>query len=435
MMESAMSADEFVMPSEHAETLVDAKAYADGRIYDTHAWLRKNLPVGLAKAEGFDPFWAITKYEDVKTIGRDNQLFHSGDRPIVLTSQASEQMMRQLTGDKAFFVRTLVQMDPPDHMKFRMMTQGWFAPNRMSALHEGLGNLADGAVAKLRSLGGTCDFVSEVGLHYPLAVILQILGVPKEDHGFMLKLTQEVFAPQDPDSMPEGIDMSDPAYLAEANKATLDRISAYFSNITEDRRRNPRDDLASVIANAEVDGKPIEDIDTQGYYTIIATAGHDTTSSSIAAAMHALAADPQLFARLKADPSLIPAFVNEAIRWSAPVKNFMRSAARDTEFQGVPFHANDWLMLCYASANRDEAFIQNAEVFDIDRPKFDHVSFGFGPHVCLGQHLARLEMKILFERLIPALKSVALNGPVELSQSFFVNGAKHLPIRFALEAA
>ncbi|HEY0106095.1 MAG TPA: cytochrome P450 [Rhizomicrobium sp.] len=429
-----MSVEQFRIPSDHAETLVDAKAYADGRIYDTHAWLRKNLPIGRAEPEGYDPFWVITRYDDLRAISRDNQAFHSGDRSIVLTSHASELLVRKLTGDKPFFVRTLVQMDPPDHMKYRLLTQGWFAPNRIGALQERLDKLAAASVDKMRSRDGACDFAAEIGLHYPLEVIMDILGVPKEDHQFMLQLTQEVFAPLDPDSMPEGLDLDNPAFLAEANKATLDRIGAYFSRITEDRRRQPRDDLSSVIANAQVDGQAISEMDTQGYYTIVATAGHDTTSSSIAAAMHALAADPKLFSRLKADAGLIPAFVQEAIRWAAPVKTFMRSATKDADFQGAPFRAKDWIMLCYASANRDEAVIRDADKFDIDRPKFDHVSFGYGAHVCLGQHLARLEMKILFEHLVPALKSVALDGEVELSQSFFVNGAKHLPIRFELEA-
>ena len=206
----------------------------------------------------------------------------------------------------------------------------------------------------------------------------------------------------------------------------------YFEAITNDRRANPRDDLATLLANAEIDGQPLPPFERTGYYTIVATAGHDTTSSSTAAAMWALATVPDLLDRVRSDLTLVPALIEESIRWATPVKTFMRSAAQDTELRGRKLKTDHWLMLCYASGNRDEDVFENPDVFDIDRKPNRQLAFGNGAHLCLGQHLARMEMRILYEELLPKLKSVRLNGEAKLSESFFVNGLKTLPIAFEL---
>ena len=420
------------IPAEHAAVLVDPAAYADGRIFETYAWLRANNPLGIARPEGFDPFWVVTRYDDIRAISLDNKRFPYGDRCSRLTDKASDDFTRSLTGGVPEIQRTLISMDPPQHMKFRLLTQGWFMPKNLKLLDERIGQLAAKAVSRLAEAGGACDFVTDVALHYPLEVILEILGLPEDDYPFMLRLTQEVFAPLDPDTMPEGVDPTDPAVFAHAQSAVQQMLTDYFGRIMAEQRRNPQNDIGSLIANATIDGQPMPLYDQIGYYAIVATAGHDTTSSSSAAAMWALAAQPGLLERLQADPALIARFVDEAIRWATPVKSFMRSAAEPTEYAGRRFGRNDWLMLCYASGNRDESKVANGEAFDIDRPPFEHVAFGYGPHVCLGQHLARREMAALFGRLVPALRSVELAGIAELSRSWFVNGLKHLPIRYEL---
>ncbi len=187
-----------------------------------------------------------------------------------------------------------------------------------------------------------------------------------------------------------------------------------------------------MLTYAEIDGQPLAALERSSYFTVIATAGHDTTSSSTAGAMWALASQPGLFDRVKADAGLIPALVEEAIRWTTPVKTFMRSAAEDTELRGRQLKANDWIMLAYASGNRDEEVFPEPDRFNIDRTPNRQLAFGNGAHVCLGQHLARMEIRILFEELLPRLKSVSLDGEPRYSESFFVNGLKTLPIRFEL---
>ena len=316
-------------------------------------------------------------------------------------------------------------------MKYRALTQAWFMPQNVKKREEEIRALAKEAVAQFVALPGRCDFVTDVAMHYPLRVVMNILGIPLEDFPRMLRLTQELFGAQDPDTKRFQDALSDEQY-AQILLAVVQDFASYFEAISKDRRKAPRDDLATLIANAKVDGAPIGQFEATGYYTIVATAGHDTTSSSTAGAMWALATQPGLLDRVRNDPSLIPALIEEAIRWTTPVKTFMRSAAEDTEIGGRRIAKGDWIMLCYASGNRDEDVFPHADTFDIDRTPNKQLAFGMGAHLCLGQHLARLEMRILYEELLPRLKSVKLAGDPRYTESWFVNGLKTLPIEFEL---
>jgi cytochrome P450 len=392
--------------------------------------MRANNPLGVAEVEGFDPFWVVTKHADILEISRNNALFASGVRGTTLMSKAGEARAYSITGTP-HLVRSLVQMDEPDHMKYRLLTQAWFMPANIKKREEDVRALARQAVDQFVALPGECDFVKDVALHYPLRVVMNILGVPEEDFGRMLRLTQELFGASDPDTERFKEALSDEQF-AQLLVGVIQDFTDYFEKITADRRANPRDDLATLLANSEIDGAPLPPFERTGYYTIVATAGHDTTSSSTACTMWALATVPGLLDRVRADASLIPALIEESIRWATPVKTFMRSARAETELRGRTIKEGDWLMLCYASGNRDEEVFPNPDVFDIDRKPNRQLAFGNGAHVCLGQHLARLEMRILFEELVPRLKSVRLNGEPKLTQSFFVNGLKTLPVAFEL---
>jgi cytochrome P450 len=343
-----------------------------------------------------------------------------------------DQRVRGMMGGSPHLLRTLVQMDAPDHPKYRALTQGWFMPTNLKGLEARIRVIARAAVDKMAALGTECDFVKEVALHYPLHVIMTILGVPEADEPRMLKLTQELFGAADPelgrqtDSAPLKLGRGE----QEMDFGVIIDFSNYFRALSEDRRKNPTDDLATIIANSKVDGQSISDLEAMSYYIIVAAAGHDTTSSSTAGAMWALAERPGEFAKLKADPSLIPGLVDESIRWTTPVKTFMRTATADTEFAGRQLKKNDWIMLCYASGNRDESVFEDPDAFRVDRKPNRHLAFGYGAHLCLGQHLAKMEMRILWEEMIPRLKSVELAGEPAMSEAVFVNGPKRLPIRF-----
>jgi len=423
------------LPPEVASTIIDPRAHADPiRLHEAYRWLRANNPLGRAELDGVDPFWVVTKHADILAISRDNALYRSGDLPTVFTTREADQKVRQLTGGSPHLVRSLVQMDEPDHMKYRALTQAWFMPSNLKRVEDRIRVIARSFVEKLYDLGGACDFVADVALHYPLRVVMEILGVPETDEPRMLQLTQELFGSTDPDLKRTGADagpMDTDAAIANLQAVIAD-FFGYFNAITLDRQANPRGDVASVIANGTIDGAPISPFEAMSYYIIVATAGHDTTSSSTAGALWALCDNPKELAKVKADPRLVSGLVEESIRWTTPVRHFMRSTTADVRVRDRDIAKGEWLMLCYPSGNRDEEVFEDPFAFRVDREPNRHLAFGYGAHLCLGQNLARMEMRILWEELLPRLQTVELAGEPRLSEAAFVNGPKALPIRYAL---
>jgi cytochrome P450 len=418
------------LSSEQLRGIVSAQAYAElNQLHETFRWLRHNDPIAKIEIEGFDPFWAVTRHADIMQIGRDKALFHNGDRATIVIDQKALKKVHDLVGGPQL-VRTIVHMDDPDHQKYRQLTQSWFMPGQLKRLEPQIRALAKQTVDEMVARGGMCDFATDVAALYPLRVIMLILGLPPEDEPRMLRLTQELFGNQDPDMTRGEAGMLDTELGAQQLFEVFVDFSNYFRQVTEDRRARPRDDVSTVIANGLVDGEPIGDFEAMSYYTIIAAAGHDTTSSSTAGAMWGLCEHPEAFAKVKADPALIPGLVEEGVRWTTPVKHFMRSATADTEVNGRHIAKGDWLMLCYLSGNRDEEVFHTPYRFRVDRDPNRHLGFGYGPHLCLGQHMAKMEMRILFEELIPRLSAVELAGEARMTASNFVSGPKSLPIRF-----
>ncbi|HPE48758.1 MAG TPA: cytochrome P450 [Hyphomonas sp.] len=421
------------IPTEIADAVVDPKAYADWyRSHEAFAWLRNNAPLDVAEVEGFDPFWVVSKHADILNVERQNDLFHNEDRSATLTTIEADQKVRALMGGSPNLLRSLVQMDNPDHMQYRRLTQGWFMPQNLRKLEDRIREIARKFIDKMAETGGECDFAKDVAFLYPLHVIMNVIGVPEEDEPRMLKLTQEIFGAQDPDQNRSGQSIADTELGIASIRETVADFFEYFAAVTEDRRKCPREDLASVIANGTVYDKPLGHLEAMSYYIIAATAGHDTTSNTTAGALWALAENQDEFRRLQDDLSMIPSMVEESIRWETPVKHFMRTATADTELAGKQIKKNDWLFLAYPSGNRDEDVFDDPYTFKIDRSPNKHVAFGYGAHVCLGQHLGRMEMRILWEELLPRLQSVELNGTPTRVQANFVCGPKSIPIRFRM---
>lgn len=415
-------------PPDLARTIVDPTAYADGRIHAAFAQLRREAPLAQAQVDGYNPFWAVTRHADIMEVERRSADFSSGDGPVTLMSR--EAIARApATGFQG--PRTLVQLDGAEHLALRQLTQGWFMPQNLRKLEARIREIARGSIDRMAALGGECDFAREIALYYPLRVIMEILGVPEADEPLMLKLTQEMFAAEDKELNRSGVEVDSAAALDGIRAAVMEFVG-YFSAMIQDRRTSPRDDLASVIANGEVGGQPLGLPEAIGYYMITATAGHDTTSHTTATGLWALAERPELLRALKADPSLIPAHVDESVRWTTAVKHFMRTATADVELGGQQIAKGDWLMLCYASGNRDEAVFERPFEYDVQRAPNRHIAFGYGPHVCIGQHLGRMEMRIFWEELLPRLESLELAGVPALTAATFVSGPKHLPIRYTL---
>ncbi len=386
--------------------------------------LRQEDPLRYMQPDGFEPFWNVTKYDDIKTIEGNKRVFINDPRP-TLAQLGMNEMVESIIGRK-HLVRSLVQMDDPDHMRYRTLTQAWFMGSNLRKLQARVDELAKMYVDKMADLGGECDFVKDVAIWYPLRVIMEILGVPEEDESLMLKLTQELFGSQDPDNQRS----FDPADFFKV----VEDFESYFDDLTKARRENPTDDVATLIANAEFDGEPIPRLDANGYYIIIATAGHDTTSASTAGGIHALIENPEQMQKLLADQTqYMPTAIDEVIRWVTPVRHFMRTATEDTEVRGQTIRAGESAILWYPSANRDEDVFTNPFEFRVDRKDAKQLSFGFGAHVCLGQHLARMEITALYKELFSRVTDIELAGEPRYVHSTFVGGLKSLPIRYRMK--
>ena len=421
------------IPRRLGQLITSPKAYAKQKsLLAGLRWLRANLPLGRVETEGFDPFWVVTKHADILEIIRQHDLFHNGDRSHTLVPRASDDIARTLTGGSPHPIRTLVHMDEPDHSKYRRITQSWFTHQRVQSLEDRIRSIARASIDRMAERGSACDFVRDVAIHYPLHVLMQILGVPEEDEPQMLKLTQELFASEDDDLRGGNLAAGDPARHAKELFRLLGEFQSYFVPLMKRRRHKPAGDLASVIANAEIDGRPIDYFEAVSYYVIIAAAGHDTTSSSISGGLWALCENIEEFRKLKNDSGLIPRLVEEAVRWTTPVHHVMRTATADVELRGRQLAKGDWLMLCYLSANRDEEAFDQPDRFLLHRNTSHSAIFGQGIHACLGQHLARLEMRIFFEELLSRLAWVEIAGSPRRSASIFIGGPKTLPIRFKI---
>lgn len=431
-MNAVLRSAEDYLPKDVAAAIVSPRSYTDDSvIYPALRWARDNCPLGIAEVDGFDPIWIVSKYDDIVQIGRDPNLFHNADANPILNNQAGDQFTRSVTGGSYRVISSLPMMDLPEHRVYRGITGNWFLPTNLRTLEGRIRDLARRAVSQLMEFDGECDFYADFALYYPLRVIMTLFGVPESDEPLMLRLTQELFGANDP--AVQGETASSPEAAARVWYTTLQSFYGYFAALSRSRRERPTDDLLSLIANAKIDGKYIADPEANGYYVTIASAGHDTTSASTASGLQGLALFGDQFRKVKADPGLIPGLVDEAIRWASPVKHFMRNATRDTELRGRKIHAMDRLFLSFPSGNRDEEIFASPDSFDIERHPNKHLAFGHGIHMCLGQHLAKLEMRILFEELLPRLKSVELNGRPRLAETNFVGGLKSLPIRFTKE--
>lgn len=423
-----MTATEASTDTSHEPTLTECGlAFLTGQTFQDEAFfhrvttkLRHEDPVHWVEHPDFNPFYVLTKHADILDVELHPTEFLNAPRAILGTKATDAE--REMQGH---LVKSLVQMDDPEHRAHRNLTADWFLPKNLAKLQSRLDELAARSVQQMVDAGGEVDFARDIAMQYPLYVILAILGLPESDYPRMLQLTQELFGAEDPD-----FKRDEDAYAGLIQ--TVAEFVAYFDGITADRKANPTDDFASVIANGIVDGQPIGHKEQLGYYIIAATAGHDTTSNSMSGGMQALIEHPDELARLQADPSLMATAVDEMIRWTSPVKHFMRTATVDYDIRGTTVKAGQDVLLSYWSANRDEDVFADPFRFDVGRTPNKHLAFGFGVHYCLGAMLARMEMKALFGALLPRLEHVELAGEPQLTRSTFVSGLKHLPIRYRL---
>lgn len=398
---------------------VDPAAYADPDAWHARARrIREEEPVLRVRVPGYPEFFAITRHDDIMEIERNPEIFTNAPMPVLTPLSSSDAM-----ADPP--VKTLIQMDGEQHKFNRGVVNDWFKPGSVKTLQERVDDLARLAIDRMAGFGGRCDFANDIAVHYPLQVILAILGLPEDDYPRMLRLTQELFGAEDPDIARLTEDESMVGVLVD--------FMNYFNALTADRRSHPTADLASVIANAKRDGEPLPDLDTLGHYLIIATAGHDTTSSVIAGGLVALLEFPDQFTLLQSDPELIHNAADELIRYVSPVKHFMRTCQAPFTLNGFPFEPGQHVLLSYASANRDESVFPDPFRLDVTRENAaSHVAFGFGRHFCLGAHLARMEIRALFRELLGRVERIEVDGDTKWIRANFVQGPKSIPVCYTM---
>ena len=409
------------------EALADPSAYKHyDDILALTARMRKEKPVAYVNPDGYRPFWAVTKHDDIKFVEQNWDRFLAAPRSViqpVAQEQASEKFFGSTQSQSS-----LPTMDGDLHKAYRQVALQFFMPRQVKQLAPQIEQAAKHYVDQMAAMDGACDFAADIAFYYPLRVITRLIGIPEEDEPRILKWTQQVFGSLDDEFSADG------ASGAEAFMQVLQELGGYFMALVQDRLQNPKDDIATVLANARINGEPMGPHELTSYFILMATAGHDTTSAALSGGLQALIEHPEQMAKLQANPDLLPGAVEEIVRWVAPVKHFMRTAAEDVEVGGQSIKKDDALALFYASACRDETIFENPDQFDIERAPNKHIAFGFGPHVCLGQHLARLELEHFLKELLPRLDHIELGGEPDMLEAIFVAGLKRLPVKFAFKS-
>ena len=409
--------------------LINASAYGQNGVpHELWTHLRKESPVYWYARPGHTPFWAITKHEDIMEVSSQPDIFSNEAGGIIVLNEAQIQsFIEGGSGSPLAQMKTIITMDPPEHRSYRKVASGYFTPRGVTNLDEIVKSSAAAIFDELPD-EGEVDFIETIAQKHPLRVLATILGINEEQEERLLVITQELFGGEDPDMQRQGEDRE------AARKELGMEFYMLFDEIIKDRRACPRDDLATMLANAELsDGCPLGQLETLGYYLIVFTAGHDTTRNALSGAISAFLDHPDQFERLRQDPSLSKSAVDEIVRWTTPVNYMKRQAVQDYELRGQNIKAGEELALFYCSANRDEDVFEDPFTFDIGRSPNRHLGFGWAEHYCLGAHLAKASMKALTEEMVRRIEWMEPNGERTFISSNFVVGLKTLPVKYKLK--
>ena len=380
------------------------------------AWLRQHDPVSQITRPGYDPFWAITKHADIIELSKQPNLFLNEPRLAVFNNR--------IPPPPEATIRHLLNMDPPDHGKYRNVAAKRFTPRAVQSWAPKVERITqevlDDCMAKPSG-----DFVQDISARITIAVIAEMLGVPASDRGLLFRWTNEVIAPEDPEYQTGG----NPEETLE--KARME-LFLYFDALSKDRQRNPQDDIVSVVAGGAVDGAALGPVELLSYYLLLVVAGNETTRNAMTGGMLAFLENPGEWAKLRQNPDLLDLAVEEIVRWTTPVIQFCRTATRDYPLREKVIRTGESACLFYPSANRDEEVFGDPFAFRVDRRPNPHLAFGVGEHFCMGAHLARLELETMFRHLLARLYLFEPSGPVERLSSAANAGLKHLPLRYRL---
>ncbi len=389
--------------------------------------LRRVAPVYYHDRPGTRPFWAVTRYEDILAISKNPKVFLN-TRYFTLQTIEGEAISHSL--ESHYATNDLLEMDPPEHGLHRNTVNRPFTPRALRAVEERIQEMSQGIIEDVVTRlvdplagGGRADFVTDFSVKLPVYVICDMMGVPREDADQVLLWTNEGIAPDDPE-FKHGRTAEATAY--HSFTSMLD----YFRDLVADRRKHPRDDLTTMVAEARVDGAPLPEETVLGILNLLLIAGNETTRNATSGGMLSLLDHPDQFDRLRAAPALLDSAIEEMLRWTSPLIHFVRHVAEDTVVGSQPMPKGDRLVMYYPSANRDESIFPDPYVFDITRSPNDHLAFGgFGEHYCLGANLARLELRVAFRHLLSRLPNIERDGPIMRTRAMLIGGMSHMPVR------
>ncbi len=399
--------------------LVDPERYARrGYPHDTWTRLRADAPVAFVEVDGYKPFWAITKHADILQIAAQPERFSSAQGITLARAGAPPVPPTEI----------LVMIDPPRHGPMRRVVNARFTPRAVRARSDDVERIATDVLDNVATAGGTSegDFVTGVAAPFPLAVIAWILGVPNADWELLFRWTNEIIGKDDPEYRRAG------ESPGQTMKRARGELRGFFEDLVDQRRRDPQDDLVSELLQGTVDGAPLTDEQLLSYCELFVEAGNETTRNAISGGLLAFCERPEEWQKLRANPALLPSAAEEILRWASPISHFTRVATEECEIRGMTISAGDQLALYFASANRDEEVFDDPFAFRVERDPNPHLAFGFGEHVCLGAHLARVEIETIFRHLLARLESFELAGEVERLKSAINGSIKQLPLRYRL---
>ena len=391
--------------------LLDPDVFRTGKHHEMFEVLRREDPVYRHPEPQGDGFWCITRHADLITVNRDYEVFSSAENGIMLPDLGPEgDMVREM----------MLYMDPPRHTRYRLLVNKGFTPRMIGLIEEGLRTKARLIVDNIIDRG-ECDFVVDVASELPLQAIAELMGVPHEDRHKIFDWSNRM------------IGLDDPEFEGDSESGTeaAGELYMYANNLATEKRNDPREDIISKLLGSEIDGDKLSETEFDMFFLLLAVAGNETTRNATAHGMRALMDNPDQFAKLVANPDLLPGAIEEILRWATPVMHFRRTALSDYEIGGKQIKQGDKVVMWHISANRDETVFDEPFRFDIERSPNEHIAFGGGgPHFCLGANLARMELRLVFDEVIRRMPDMRPNGETEYLRSNFIGGIKHMPVAF-----
>ncbi|MDU8927999.1 cytochrome P450 [Alisedimentitalea sp. MJ-SS2] len=408
------------MDSGH-EDLYDHDAFARGAPHNTFARMRRDAPLEWSEWDGGEGFWNVTRQEDILALNRDTELMSSA-RGIRMEDQTYEEYLAR---------RTFQETDAPEHMRTRIKVAKAFSPPVVAAFEEPIRKLCDEILGKALDLG-TFDATKEIARQLPMRILGQILGTPDEDLPWLVEKGDALIANTDPDFTDHVLDKmeTDQYRMMPFNSPAGAELYNYAKELmAEKNRTGDTNGILHLILQPGKDGEVMPELEFRNFFCLLVAAGNDTTRYSIAAGIQAMAHQQELLGQMKDDADIWKTAPDEIIRWATPALYFRRTATRDFEMHDQRVKEGDKVLLWWASGNRDERVLDDPFRVNLMRQPNPHVSFGQGgPHVCLGMHLARLEIRVLFQELVKRVSKIEPAGPHKFLRSNFVGGIKELPV-------